>query len=419
MSRPTPGHAHRPGELLVAEVDLPAHAALLAGAGFRRHDRHGPFLRYVGPVSAPVPELVARSGGALEPNRVYRPDNTRGVRAAGNTRGVSNTRGVRAAPVGGVGRAVPSATVLSPLGAADGPRIGLVDTGVVVQGGSPHPWFGDHLDYEPFEDVDPLDTDHDGLLDPADGHGTFVAGVILDQAPTAVVRSMRVFDDQFGDDTEIAAALRLLGTEPDIHLINLSFGGVPREDSPPRVIQHALRLLSPEVVVVCAAGNHGDTRRHWPAAFAPPAAAPRDGNAGATVVAVGALGDDTVDAETHRWATVAPFSSHGDWITLYADGVDVPGPYCWFSETADAADAEDRDPLDYAGWAAWNGTSFAAAVVTGRIAAGMAGGTSAPAALRDLLAGTVQVDGLPKRACAVRRSDRSTPGVPPPWWRDA
>jgi subtilisin family serine protease len=67
------------------------------------------------------------------------------------------------------------------------------------------------------------------------------------------------------------------------------------------------------------------------------------------MIAVGAV-DETHYAPGARLPPIADFSNHGAWVTAYSGGVSVLGPY------------------RYDKWAYWNGTSFAAATVTGVIA---------------------------------------------------
>jgi len=57
-----------------------------------------------------------------------------------------------------------------------------------------------------------------------------------------------------------------------------------------------------------------------------------------------------------HWPPRAAFSNHGDWVDVYADGAMVLGPRLQDGEHA---------------WCRWSGTSFAAAAVTGMIAATM------------------------------------------------
>lgn len=216
-------------------------------------------------------------------------------------------------------------------------RVGVIDTGIVERGGVVHEWLAGHVEY--------LENDVDHGVHEEDlsaGHGTFVAGVVLQQAPTATVVMRRALLNGPGDDDAVANAIRTLKWA-GVTLINLSFGGSLFEHRTPSAISKALEELPSDVVVVGAAANNGLPLRTYPAA--------EDG-----VLAVGAA---TADGE------IAEFSANGSWINLYAVGEDVVGPY-----------------LD--GFRKWSGTSFAAAVVTGRIARLMADGMDVRLARRSL-----------------------------------
>lgn len=230
---------------------------------------------------------------------------------------------------------------------ATGCAIGVVDTGLVLHDGRPHCWIADHVVFDPKVDEDPLPPAGSGAPLGSTGHGTFVTGVILHEAPTAKVTMKGVLDKETGDaeDKAVADAIDAL-CSAGIKLINLSFGGDKEEQGPPPGIGEALSSLGEDVVVVVAAGNSGTQQPFYPAAF-------ELGAGKARMIAVGA-----VDARHHRSTPVADFSNHGRWVSAYASGVDVLGPYLGFA---------DGTP-GFTGWATWSGTSFASAVVTGRIA---------------------------------------------------
>lgn len=234
--------------------------------------------------------------------------------------------------------------------------VGVIDTGIVLRDGQPHPWLAGHLGNGPI-DPDPLITE-DGLLGSFDGHGTFVAGLILREAPAATIDMVGILDDKGEvDDSAVESALRGL-RDRGAKLINLSFSGDTwREAEPPAGISAALQELDRDVVVVASAGNSGGSLGAWPAALSL-------GDDHATVVGVGAL-DETRPAATGAAPGRAAFSNYGAWVDAWAAGVDLLGPYGWFQESRSA---ENRPPQHLTGWALWSGTSFAAATVTGVIA---------------------------------------------------
>lgn len=220
--------------------------------------------------------------------------------------------------------------------------VGVADGGIV-----PHPFNeGSYLaTAADFDDVAELDRTK---LDPQDGHGTFVAGIILQQAPGAVVRMARVLDAKGETDIQtLANGIELLG-RVGCDVINVSAGGHTRQGKAMMAFGAALRTVPPTTVVVAAAGNHGTAH-----AFAPrpiwPAAMPG-------VVAVAALA-----ADNGQGVRLAKFSNYGPWVDVAAPGEDVLSTFLTF----------DDGERSFSGWATWSGTSFAAPRVAGAIAARM------------------------------------------------
>lgn len=246
---------------------------------------------------------------------------------------------------------------LPPLeGSSGGVTVGVIDTGIVLRDqerdGAAHPWLASRLSDGCIEE-DELD-EVDGFLDDADGHGTFVAGVVLGEAPSATIRSVATLAGGYVQDDRVADAITELA-EAGVRLINLSFcGDIATDATAPPSIERALSALPDDVVVVAAAGNFGDTRPVWPAASK-------------RVIAVGAVGGVPDADGPGPSPALAPFSGYGPWVDAYAGGVSVLGPYCWYRESGGQT-AVDRVPQHFRGWARWSGTSGATAVVTGRIA---------------------------------------------------
>ncbi|MFC4946125.1 S8 family serine peptidase [Pseudonocardia sp. GCM10023141] len=244
------------------------------------------------------------------------------------------------------------------------------------------------LDVELFGALQVL-LDRGPVAQPGVEDGAVVAEIGLDEgAATGAVqriRCLRVGACGLGQLADLGEYQCAVHPQPGAGLINLSFGGVAAEDAPPRVIQYALALLSADVEVVCSAGNFGDAQPHWPAAFD-------------RVTTVGAAVLPPADLPVRTDPTAAPFSCRGDWVDAYAQGVDVLGPYCTFSETAAGAEALGVLPQEFTGWARWNGTSFAAAKVTGMIAREMADHpelTAREASDQHRKAATSKVNGVP------------------------
>jgi subtilisin family serine protease len=134
------------------------------------------------------------------------------------------------------------------------------------------------------------------------------------------------------------------------------------------------RISDCGTLIVCSAGNDGTARPLFPAAFAPWL----DGNgpiqqvgSELPVVSVGALNPNT--------STDALFSNAGPWVRSYAPGAllmsTLPVTFEGGLQPTNRLEAFSRvresvDPDDFTGgFATWSGTSFAAPLLAGRIAA--------------------------------------------------
>ncbi len=195
--------------------------------------------------------------------------------------------------------------------------------------------------------LDMPDRDGDVLLDPAAGHGSFIAGLIERVAPGAVVESRSVLGP-LGDGTESAIAQAIDGLPAPVAngtVLNLSFGGYVMEEGV--VLASAIRGAQARgYVVVASAGNDGVCRPTFPAAFP-------------GVVSVGAVGP----------GGPAPFSNYGPWVRACAPGVDLVSAFFDRFEGAEGpAGPHAPDPDDFDGWAVWTGTSFSAPIVAGALA---------------------------------------------------
>ncbi|NUT91455.1 MAG: S8/S53 family peptidase [Saccharothrix sp.] len=352
-------YRYRAGELLVHVDDCAAVAPDLAHAGYRPADASGSVRRFVGG-RVRVPDLLghlrARHGTALRvsPNHLYTADRI----IWGSLRPRPTTEFLDDLP---------------PLTEGHRVEVGVVDTGIVRHEGKPHPYIEGRVEFDP-EDVDPVVPDADGNPTGSDGHGTFVTGLVLREAPQAKVIMKGVVDRSTGEieDLAVAHAITRLG-EKGVKLINLSFSGGSWEDVPPLAIEDALLNLGPDVVVVAAAGNRGSSQVLWPAALDLDRG---DGVDRATMVAVGATALD---------GKVATFSGHGPWVSAYAPGAERVGPYFVPGYPTRYRNGD----ASYNGWAEWSGTSFSAAIVTGRLAALMAtNGGSATEAWESLKQGS-------------------------------
>ena len=240
-----------------------------------------------------------------------------------------------------------------------GVRVGVLDTKVY-----PHEWLAGGY-FTAGDELLRIPADGEQLLSASAWHATFVAGLILCQAPGAQLDIRPVLDDNaVGKAWDVAKEMAsFAGSGLDI--LNMSFGCYTDDGEPPLVLTRAVSLLSAEILLVAAAGNHGDidvlrasnevpneswTRGLtpvtpvWPAAFD-------------EVTAVGATDGDAV----------AAFSPQTPWVDLLAPGVNIESTYL----TAKVKPAMPGlgSPLTFSGFANWDGTSFSAATVSGAVAA--------------------------------------------------
>ncbi|GIG20204.1 hypothetical protein Cch01nite_09280 [Cellulomonas chitinilytica] len=218
----------------------------------------------------------------------------------------------------------------------------------------------------------------DGPYDYAQGHATFVTGLILKDAPGAVVRVRKVLSGA-GTATswEVANAIVELGSA-GVDILNLSLVCYTEDGRPPLVLSTAIDRLPPHVLVIACAGNHGgrepgpdevNRRPAWPAALD-------------DVVAVGSVTKDGKGSKLGLSPFTPPRAAWIDVVTVgdpvvstyFTGAVRVPPPEVEPAGTesgpaADGAQQAPTEPPPFEGWAAWSGTSFAAAKLTGRVAA--------------------------------------------------
>lgn len=292
-------------------------------------------------------------------------DELRGGRASHRRSSVTPNHVLRGTPewVGGPhGAPAPAAALAAP---ADGPAgsrrvvVGVLDTGI-----DRHPWFHKKDWYEACTsgEHEDLAGEKDWELDSEAGHGTFVAGVILQRAPQAYLRVERVLSpDGVTDELRVLHGLsritaRAAADADRIDVLNLSLGCFTFDDKPSPVLAEAVAELARTTVIVAAAGNDGTDRPFWPAAL-------KD------VVAVAALAQDGEDR--------ASFSNYGWWVDASAPGENIHSAFL---------EHGIEDGERFHGFASWSGTSFAAPYVAGSIAALMsAKDMSARDALGELL----------------------------------
>ncbi len=199
----------------------------------------------------------------------------------------------------------------------EGVTVAVIDNGIEPD----HPLFQES---NVLRGRDILDKDNDPTDEGGSsyGHGTFVTGIILMNAPDCEIMPIRAFDgDGFGTSFVVARSIRWAAIH-NADVINMSFG--MEVDS--KAISGAVDFASDRgIILIAACGNESTNALMYPAAYG-------------DVIAVSAF--DTNEE-------FADFSNYGTYIDVCAPGVDV------YSSTAGEYN-----------WGTWSGTSFAAPFVT-------------------------------------------------------
>jgi len=273
------------------------------------------------------------------------------------------------------GRAAPSITGAD-RSLGRGVRVAVIDTGFPEGRVPTCDWFTTGVEWtarpgeSPHVDaVDAFTGGHpggDGKLDAEAGHGVFVGGLIRRVAPGAELSFIRVLDS-WGMGTEAGVTNGILQAQArGVDIVNLSLGFYALDNVANSVMVTAIRQLAasrPGLAVVAAAGNEGVVAPAFPAAF-------KD------VISVGAL-----DASGKL---LRDTSNRGWWVDTYAPGSDLESAYVNGIEdpllTLDGVAETFVDEL-----ASWSGTSFAAAMVTGAIAAELSRQRASGCALTPLI----------------------------------
>jgi subtilisin family serine protease len=230
-----------------------------------------------------------------------------------------------------------------------GVSVSIVDTGLMPNAAAGHPWLAGVRGA--VENPYINDGDGDIVIAPYAGHGTFVAGILRSIAPKASVFVERAFDIAGADyETRVAASLEdALDRDPDI--LVFTFTTATHCDQPlvtfDDLFERRIRYLK-GLVALAPAGNEGQSRPMWPAAYP-------------GVIAVGALAAD----RQHR----AQFSNYGRWVDVYAPGEKLINAFPDGTYVCNEPPVGQR--RHFRGLAKWSGTSFSTPVVAGLIAARM------------------------------------------------
>ncbi len=222
-----------------------------------------------------------------------------------------------------------------------------------------------------------------GTLDRDAGHGTFIAGIVRQTCPDARVLAIRVMpSDGVVDEHQLIIALNKLlvrhaiaqsakNADDIIDVLSLSLGYYredPDDVAYTGVLARTLQSFAElGVAVVTAAGNDRTTTPMFPAGLASRRKGADVPATSVPLVSVGALNPS---------GTKALFSNDGPWVSAWRPGANVVSTLpTTFDGSAQPvvvtqAGAESLDPDDYqGGFGVWSGTSFAAPVLAGEIAA--------------------------------------------------
>jgi subtilisin family serine protease len=273
-----------------------------------------------------------------------------------------------------------------------GVRVGVLDTSISL-----HPWLAGGW-AAPAEDC--LQPQPDGAYPDTAGHGTFVAGLVMRKAPGCVIEFRQVLSDEDGTATswDVAKKIVELG-RTGVDVLNLSLGSFTEDGQPPLVVATAIDRLDPEIVVVAAAGNHGNVEVTPPGEEEGPRITAGDRRKPSWPAAL----DDVVavGAADQKGAIASFTPKEVPWIDLLSNGQDVASTFL-YGRVDRALPREEPNPEDFDGYAEWSGTSFSAALVSGEIARRtVPGRRSAQQAWREIR------DEL----------EREQPGVHPPFLR--
>ncbi|WP_370657302.1 S8 family serine peptidase [Deinococcus sp. KNUC1210] len=220
-----------------------------------------------------------------------------------------------------------------------GVMVAVIDTGLDLT----HPAFQDALSdpstWQDFYAGDTVPQDEGTLGVGGYGHGTNVAGIVLQIAPLAKIMPIRVLGpDGSGDVVNIAKAIAW-ATANGADIINLSLGST--KDS--SIVQDAIKYAtSKNVLVIASAGNANSDKLTFPASLA---------TNFPNLLSVGSVNATDVKSS---------FSNYGDKLELMAPGENVYAPA----------------PGNLL--AAWSGTSQAAPMAAGGLALALGQTLSVP-----------------------------------------
>jgi len=228
-----------------------------------------------------------------------------------------------------------------------GATVAVIDTGLHLS----HPMFAGHVAgawnaFNQSGDVSDMGNGIDeGALNGADegaGHGTHVAGIVMQVAPGAAIMPIKAIDDEGRGQAWVLAKAIAHAADNGADVINLSLGSTDRS----QVIEAAVNAaLSQNVFVAAAGGNTRDAANkvgltEWPAAMGDVS---------------GVAASDSVSGSATA-GQLATFSSRYAKLDIAAPGVDIVSAF------PNGAQGLNSD------YASWSGTSMATPWVAGTAA---------------------------------------------------
>lgn len=270
------------------------------------------------------------------------------------------------------------------------PNVVVLDTEI-----GEHPWFTDPEQVQRSATVMGIDlgidgrfgpppattVDVTGTLSPAAGHGTFIAGLIRQTCPQARVIGIPTFDDDgVVNEHSLLTSLVLLlarhivASERNeetgiVDVLTLSLGYYheqPKDRAHTSSLARIVGAMAEHgITVVASAGSDTTLAPIMPAAVS------------AEVTAAGHAPMVSVGSLNPGGKSVSWFSNAGQWVTCHREGanlistIDVPG-FPADQPRSQRSGSPSNAPAG--GFALWTGTSFAAPVFAGQVAALMANG---------------------------------------------
>jgi serine protease len=216
--------------------------------------------------------------------------------------------------------------------------------------------------------------DDDEHANDDNAHGTHVAGTIAQStnnkigvagvAYEAAIMPLKVLTKQgYGNVADISEAI-VYAADHGAHIINMSLGGPSESTLMREAIEYAHKK---GVTIICAAGNSGNDRPHYPAAYT-------------QAIAVSSVGPD---------GKLAPYSTYGPWIALAAPGGNTRNnPQDGVLQNTIGRMDPTKDGYEY-----FQGTSMASPHVAGVAALIVSSGVKDPKKVEEILLKTATKKG--------------------------